>query len=345
MRKAISLMLVVLAFTNFSMGQVKFKAVGDIMLGSKTPRTILPSNNGQVFVDSLGGLFDSVDFVFGNLEGVFVNNEVKPRKCSPESRAAGRCYEFGMPDKNAVVLQQLGFDVLSMDNNHNSDYGSQGVSHTKQTLDNLDIDYIAKKSPIVIEKDGVKYGFIAFGHSSISYHVAHIENTKKVISELDSRCDIVVVSFHGGAEGSKAQHVPNSTETYYGENRGNLVKFTHAAIDAGADVIFGHGPHVLRGLELYKGRLICYSLGNFLTYGNVSISGVKGLGAIVEVQLDNTTGEFQSGNICPTRQKAPGIPYKDNTKEAISVIRRLSSEDFPNSPLEINSDGDIKIKP
>ncbi len=326
------------------MSQVKFKAVGDIMLGSKTPYPNLPANNGQVFVDSLSGKFDSVDFVFGNLEGVFVTEGVRPRKCSEASRKAGRCYEFGMPDRLAPVLQKLGFDVLSMDNNHNSDYGSEGVLHTKKTLDGLGIKYAAKKTPIIIEKNGVKYGFIAFGHSSISYHVANIENTKKVISELDKKCDIVVVSFHGGAEGSNAQHVPNSVEKYYGENRGNLIKFAHAAIDAGADLILGHGPHVLRALELYNNKLICYSLGNFLTHGNVSLTGVKGLGAIVEVELDQTTGDFKSGKIVPTKQRKPGVAFVDPAKQAITVIRNLTTQDFPTTKIKIDAKGNILKK-
>lgn len=327
-----------------SQAQLRIKAVGDVMLGSQTPKTIIPPNKGQIFIDSCAYLLDSADITFANLEGVFVENNIKPRKCSAASREAGRCYEFGMPSYLGHVLPDMNFDVVSQDNNHASDYGYEGSKFTKQLLDSLKVKCISKKSYVTFEIEGKKIAFAAFGHSSTSNQVFNIANAISVIRELDKEYDLVFVSFHGGAEGTSARHVYNKTETFYGENRGNLIKFSHAVIDAGADLVIGHGPHVLRGIELYNNKLICYSLGNFLTYGNVNISGVKGHGAIMDLNLDLTSGNFVSGKIIPTIQISRGVPVYDNDNGAIKDIIELTNSDFAESKISISKDGQITKK-
>lgn len=323
--------------------QIRLKAVGDIMVGSITPRTSLPKYP-SIYKDSTAWMLDSADITFGNLEGVFITGDIKPQKCSERSRAAKSCYEFGMPDSLSRILKDIHIDLLSMDNNHNSDYGKTGVMFTKSLLDSLGIQYAAKKSPISYYiKDSIKIGVIAFGHSSISYHVADLENTTKVVAALDSMVDILIVSFHGGAEGSKAIHIKDVTETYYGENRGNIIRFAHTAIDAGADLILGHGPHVLRGFELYKEKFIAYSLGNFLTHGNVNLRDYKGMTCVLDINLDNKTGNFIDGKMIPVKQIGLGIPVYDSSLASTKLIQKLSKEDFPSSPLMINDKGEINI--
>ncbi len=356
-----------------SYSQIRIKAVGDVMMGSHTPSTIIPPNNGQAFIDSIAPYLDSADITFGNLEGVFINGNVKPQKCSEKSRKAKRCYEFGMPDTLVYTLKKLNFDVMSMDNNHNSDYGWQGVRHTKKKLDEVRINYASKKNPVILkipyQKDSVilkkepcfifsplkeieytttittidtiQIVVVAFGHSSISYHVENLDSTRQIIKKLSAKHDIVLVSFHGGAEGTSAQHVEDKTEHYYGENRGNIYRFAHTAIDAGADMVIGHGPHVLRAFEIYNNKFICYSLGNFLTYGNVNITGVKGLGAIIDINIDPKTGDFVSGKVIPTRQVDKGIPTYDSTGEALKVISSLTKSDFPHGNVDIRDNGSI----
>ena len=98
--------------------------------------------------------------------------------------------------------------------------------------------------------------------------------------------DIVIVSFHGGAEGADVTHVPFAEEEYYGEPRGDVVWFARGVVDAGADLVIGHGPHVVRGMERYKERLIAYSLGNFATYYGISVAGIKGIAPILTTTLD-----------------------------------------------------------
>ncbi len=320
---------------------LRIKAVGDIMLGSQTPTKILPPGNGEEFSQSIGKYLEGADITFGNLEGVFVDGNILPRKCSDASRKARRCYEFGMPENLAPVLKEMNFSVLGMDNNHNSDYGTAGVLHTKKLLDELGIKYAAKKAPIVMEIEGKKVGIVAFGHSSISHRVSDLENAKRVIENLDEKCDLIIVSFHGGAEGIKAQHVKDETEEYYGENRGNLVQFSRTVIDAGADLIIGHGPHVLRGIDTYKNKLIIYSLGNFLTYGNVNIRGVLGNSVIMDVEIDSETGDFVNGSMIPTKQEGRGIAVYDESGKGIELIKSLSEADFSSSKLSITTDGRI----
>ena len=348
MRIRLSILLMLLCISShLGLAQeqtLRIKAVGDIMLGSQTPRKIVPPGDGKLFADSIAQYLEGADITFGNLEGVFVTDNVQPRKCSEASRKAGRCYEFGMPDRLAAVLNDMHFSVLSMDNNHNSDYGSAGVNHTKKTLDGLGIDYAAKKAPTILEVKGKKVGVAAFGTSGNSYRVSDLATAKKVITDLEAQCDLVIVSFHGGAEGVKAQHVKDETETYYGENRGNLVQFSRTVIDAGADLVIGHGPHVLRGMDLYKNKLIIYSLGNFLTYGNVNIRQELGKTAILDITINLETGDMLNGEIIPVKQVSRGVPVYDANGNAIRIIKTLSEADFPQSELKISGQGKLSKK-
>jgi hypothetical protein len=191
-----------------------------------------------------------------------------------------------------------------------------------------------------VEKNGLKVGLIAFHSSPSSNHLNNPETSKALIEATALQNDIVVVSFHGGAEGNKALHVPDEREFYYGEDRGHLRQFAREAIDAGADLILGHGPHVPRGIEIYKDRLIAYSLGNFATYGRFNLSGNLSVGLVLEAELDGE-GRFVRGAILPTRQHGRGIPAKDEEQQAVDLIRSLSMEDFPSTAPQIAQDGSI----
>ncbi len=318
-------------------------AVGDIMLGSITPVRILPPDSGKVFVESVKGYLEGGDIVMGNLEGAFIKEGMKPSKCSESSRKAKRCYEFGMPGYLANRLKEMGFNVLTLDNNHSMDYGFEAYNYTKRLLDSLGILAVGKREYKIMNIGNIKVAIVPFGFSGSSWHISDTITAKSVISSLKDSADVIIVSFHGGAEGGNARHVRNEVERFYGENRGNVMAFAHAVINAGADLVIGHGPHVLRGVELYKGRLIAYSLGNFLTYGNVNIGGYGGITAILKVMLDST-GKFVKGEIVPIVQKRPGIPVFDGEKRAIEIIRELTNEDFNGGGVEIKDDGLILPK-
>lgn len=324
--------------------QIRIKAVGDVLLGSYTPQTFIPPQNGQIFVDSIGAYLRGADITFGNFEAAFVREGMKPRKCAEASRRRGVCFEFGVPLTLAPTLKNLSFTVMSVDNNHADDYGAEGAELTKQTIREQGILPAPKRGFAELSVKGKRCVVVAFGFSETSYNISDIDNAQNVIRDLKKRFDRVLVSFHGGAEGKGATHVQDKTEIFVGENRGNSIRFAHAVIDAGADIVIGHGPHVLRALELYNDHLIAYSLGNFLTYGNINVKGVSGVTCILEASIDEANGKFLGGKIVPVVQLAPGIPVLDSEKQAINLLRELTQADMPQTPLIIEADGTLKKK-
>lgn len=168
--------------------------------------------------------------------------------------------------------------------------------------------------------------------------------TAEIIRCLKDENDLVIVSFHGGAEGKDALRIPGGEEIFAGEKRGDVVRFARAAIDAGADLVIGHGPHVPRAIELYKGKLIAYSLGNFLTYGRFNIQGVSGTSLVLKIAIDLETGDFVEGTIVPVELRERGIPFIDPEKKSVRLIRELSAQ-RPSTGLIIGDDGAISTDP
>ena len=184
---------------------------------------------------------------------------------------------------------------------------------------------------------------MGFAHNAIVPNVNDIAAARQLVAAAKKKADIVVVSFHGGAEGEAAQHVPKQTEIFVGEKRGDLPLFAHAVIDAGADLVLGHGPHVLRAMEIYKGRLIDYSMGNFATYGMFNLKGPQGLTAVFEIGLA-ADGRFVGGKIHAGKQVGRGGPVQDATGEAIKKVRSLSNADFPATAPVIADDGTVSVR-
>mgnify|MGYP000847420858 CR=1 FL=1 len=169
---------------------------------------------------------------------------------------------------------------------------------------------------------------------------ASIPEAEALVRFLGDTCDIVIVSFHGGAEGAEYQHVTRKEEMSFGESRGNVYDFSHRMIDAGADIVFGHGPHVTRAIEVYRDRFIAYSLGNFCTYGRFNLSGPNGIAPIIKLNVD-TAGKFISGRIIPVYQLYFGGVKVDPEKKVIKKIKELTAQDFPESVINISDDGEI----
>jgi poly-gamma-glutamate capsule biosynthesis protein CapA/YwtB (metallophosphatase superfamily) len=320
---------------------ITIAAVGDIMLGSTSINdTFLPPNDGADILKEVTPILSRADIAFGNLEGPMLEGGMT-MKCSPKST---RCFAFRVPTRYGKLLKDAGFDVLSLANNHAGDFGDYGRESTRKVLDDLGIKYAgsdkAKFAMTIIESKGKKIAFIGFAHNSIVPNVNDLAFARQLVTEADKKADIVVVSFHGGAEGAGAQHVPQQTELFAGESRGNLPLFARTVIDAGADLVLGHGPHVLRGMEIYKDRLIAYSMGNFATYGMFILKMETALTAIFEVKLD-AEGKFAGGKIYAGKQFGRGGPVLDKTGEAIKKVRELSMADFSSSAPKIADDGTI----
>ncbi|MGB0641465.1 MAG: CapA family protein, partial [Myxococcota bacterium] len=282
------------------------------------------------------------DVTFGNLEGPLCDGG-KTSKCRPGA-PAGSCYAFRSPYSYKDLFKSAGFDVVSTANNHAADFGEYCREQTEKAMDEVGIAHTGRPGDIArLTINGLKIAVIGFHTSRNSHYINDHKTAVQLVRALDAESDLVIVSFHGGAEGSKAQHVPYGRETFYGENRGHLREFTHTVIDAGADMVWGHGPHVLRAMEVYKGRLIAYSLGNFATYGRFNLRGQQGLGVVLEAVVD-ADGQFLTGKILPTKQTGRGVPVEDPTGQAIDVVRALSAKDFPNTGILVAQDGTIKAK-
>jgi poly-gamma-glutamate capsule biosynthesis protein CapA/YwtB (metallophosphatase superfamily) len=316
--------------------------VGDIMMGTNFPDSgYLPPHGGKFLLDSVKSYLMDANISFGNLEGVILDEGGTPKKCNNPDL----CYLFRSPLSYATHLKKAGFDVLSIANNHAGDFGDEGRQSTMKQLDSVGIYYagLLTHPYTVFQKDSIRYGMIAFAPNTGTVSINDLEQAKKLVTEVDSLCDVLIISFHGGAEGKDHRHVTRKTETYYGEDRGNVYEFAHLLIDYGADIIFGHGPHVTRAMELYKNRIIAYSLGNFCTYARFNLSGSNGLAPILKLHITRE-GKFISGKVIPVVQIGSGTPIIDNRKRVISEIRELMMEDFPETLIQINDDGDIFLK-
>lgn len=321
----------------------KIVGVGDMMLGTNYPSTsYLPANGGKDLLRDVLPILQNADVTFGNLEGTLLDEGGTVKRCSNPSL----CYAFRSPENYIEHFVEAGFDVLSIANNHTGDFGPAGRRTTKRVLDEVGIAYAGlagTDESAIFERNGVKYGFCAFAPNSGTCDIRNISKAAAIVRQLEAQTDIVIVSFHGGAEGEKNQHVTKKTEMYYGENRGNVHQFAHAMVDAGADIIFGHGPHVTRSMELYNNRLIMYSLGNFCTYGRFNLRGAAGIAPIVAVTTDQHGG-FVHAEITPIYQAKTHGPKVDSQARATKKLIELTKADFPDTPLSIGTDGFVLKK-
>jgi poly-gamma-glutamate capsule biosynthesis protein CapA/YwtB (metallophosphatase superfamily) len=186
--------------------------------------------------------------------------------------------------------------------------------------------------------NGRRIALVAFAPNVGSNSLNDPQIGLPLVTELAAKNDIVIVSFHGGAEGNGAEKLPFAREIFAGEDRGNVVEFAHQMVDAGADLVLGHGPHVVRPVEIYHDRLVAYSLGNFATYYGISVEGIRGIAPILQVTLDDD-GKFVAGKIEPTTQIRPAGPAIDPEKKVITLMRDLTVAAFPDGPLTIAEDG------
>lgn len=320
---------------------ISITAVGDIMLGSAFPsKTNLPPDdavNSFLAVDSLL----KGDIVFGNLEGCFLNSG-NSNKCNGIN--PNNCYAFRMPERYAGIYKNAGFNVLSIANNHVGDFDARGRKNTARILDSLQIHYAGQvnKPFEVFEKDSVKYAFCAFAPNENTVSINKIDSAKALVARLKLIADIVIVSFHGGGEGARFEHVPRKNEIFYKENRGNVYAFAHAVIDAGADVVLGHGPHVTRAVEVYKNKFIAYSLGNFCTYGMFSLKGNNGIAPLLKLKI-NAKGDFLYADIVSVKQDKINRLTLDDNHGAFKRIKELTDIDFIGHQLKF-VDNSISLK-
>lgn len=320
--------------------------VGDIMMGTTFPDSVsgthLPKDGGRHLFDDCRAIFERVDITAGNLEGSFLEGPGKRRPMTNPNTY----FIFRMPPEYVHNLTDAGFDFVGLANNHINDFGEPGRQSTMATLRAAGLGHAGLKGrceTAYYDRGGLRVGITQFGHGDNNLDVTDLDELRRVVANLRDSADIVVVAFHGGAEGTAYMHVPFKPEVYVGEQRGNVAEFAHAAIDAGADVVYGHGPHVPRAVELYNDHIIFYSLGNFCTPYRMGVGGVTGYAPVAEITI-GADGKFRSGRIHSFIQQRGRGPVADSTNAAAKLIRRLSAEDFPASPLIIADDGTITRK-
>ena len=313
-------------------------AVGDIMFGTNYPGIgTLPPNDGKDLLNYFTTQLKDADISFGNSEGVFLD-------AGGIAKGSGaNVFCFREPRRYAKYFTDNGFDLLSVANNHVADFGVQGMQSTIATLKALPIKFAGLENypTTIITVRKIKFGLAAFaphkGCIQLNDYAAAIASVR----ELKKQCNIVLVSFHAGAEGRQATHVPRHTEIFMGQNRGNVYEFAHTMIDAGADIVIGHGPHVARAMESYKNKFIAYSLGNFCTYGMFSLEGVSGIAPLLKIYV-NEKGDFIKGHISSIKQPGEGGPVPDNNHGAYKLIKSLTESDIPNSHLKFTDSVNIE---
>ena len=317
--------------------RIQIAAVGDMMIGTDYPRNHLPDDDGVGFLADVAPFLSAADIAFGNLEGVLMEGGEPAKKC----RNPNACYLFRSPPRYAKHYRDAGFDVLSLANNHARDFGEAGRDSSAAALDAVGVAASGREGTLsALSHEDLEVVFVNYAVTKNSNMLLDYETAFEWIAELDDEYDIVIVTFHGGAEGADATRVPFAEEEYYGEPRGDVVYFARGVVDAGADLVIGHGPHVVRGMERYKDRLIAYSLGNFATYYGISVAGIKGVAPILTATLDGE-GRFVSADIISTTQLRPAGPSIDAQDRALKMIRGLSIEDFGEPGLSFLPDGGV----
>ena len=310
---------------------VTVAAVGDTELGNTPHLPADPSAYLQPITRAL-----AAPIVFGNLEGTIT--DTTKSKCAPRLRT---CYAFRVPTSYAAVYRAAGFTVMNSANNHAYDYGPQGASDTSRALAAVAITQAGRPGQIGVVSEGtLKVAFVDFAPYYNTNNMLEFPAAARLIARAHQLANVVVVYMHAGAEGAFADHVTRQSETFFGENRGNPYAFAHAAINDGADLVIASGPHVLRGMQWFKGHLIAYSLGDFANYYDFSAAGTLDLSAIVRVTLD-ANGGFVAGRFTSMRLAVSGQPFVDPSNASATFVNELSRADFGVNAAVIAANGSI----
>ena len=310
--------------------------VGDTTPGSKDGN---PPDNGRALFKAVRKQLQAPDLMMANLEGTYSTGG--PSKC--DGVDSGLCFAFQAPPAYAKALSWSGIDLVNLANNHSYDYFQRGLEQTTQALKKAGVEYTGLPDQItIVDVEGVRVATIGFSPYSWNPSVNDIPAAVELVERATTKADVVVVLMHAGAEGSDKIRTPKGTEVAFGENRGDSRAFAHAVVDAGADLVLGSGPHVIRGIERYKNRLIAYSLGNFGGWGNFGVGGNLSLSGLLTVRID-ARGRIQGGRWVSLHIASPGVPSVDSGDVAARLVRQLSAADFAET-YELDSEGSFSGK-
>ena len=308
--------------------------VGDISLSRHYG---LPPDGGRSLFAGVTKQLRSTDITVGNMEGTLGSGGAS--KCGAGS---ANCFAFQAPSSYARVLRRAGFDLMNVANNHALDFGPFGQRQTLAALKRRRITYTGRPGQIRVRRlNGIRVAFVGFAPYPWAASLKNIPAAEILVRRADRRADVVVVLMHAGAEGADKVHTPRGNETAFGENRGNTRGFAHAVVRAGADLVLGSGPHVVRGIERVRGRLIAYSLGNFLGYRTFSTGGVLSLSGILTVRV-SAKGRPVGGRWASVRLAGPGLPRRDRSRRSARLARALSRQDFGGGAFPMSPSGKLR---
>ncbi|HUO72228.1 MAG TPA: CapA family protein [Solirubrobacteraceae bacterium] len=311
--------------------EVSLEWVGDIALSSERG---LPPAGVPAALAPVAPLLRDADLTAGNLEGTLSVGGIS--KCG--GIGGSNCFAFQAPPIVAGQLHGVGFDVLNQANNHSMDYGPSGRTQTVGALNAAHIAHTGFPGQItVVRAAGIRIAFLGFAPYPYDGDLLDIPAAQALVRTARQRASLVVVIIHAGAEGAGELHTPYGTEYYLGEDRGDARAFAHAVIRAGASIVLGSGPHVIRGIERYRGRLIAYSLGNFVGYHTLAGGGVLSASGILRVTLD-TAGRVLAGRWLSIAL-SDGLPRPDPSNAPARLVATLSREDFPSDHFDIGPTG------
>jgi hypothetical protein len=313
---------------------VKIGWVGDIAFSSDGG---LPRGGPKSALAPVRGLLRGLDTMVGNLEGTLGRGG--PSKCPGGS--GGSCYSFQAPASYARALRGAGFDLFNTANNHFNDRGASGQRQTLAALRGAGLAHSGRPGEIAVVRAGrVRVAYVGFAPYPWAASLLDIGGARRLVARAARRADVVVAMMHAGAEGAGALHVPRGREHLFEEDRGETRRFSHAVVSAGADLVVGSGPHVPRGIECYRGRVIAYSLGNFAGYHTLTTGGVTSLSGVLHVELDRR-GRLVGGRLVPLRLVGPGLPRRGGG--SLGLVRKLSREDFGRRACSISHRGAIRV--
>jgi poly-gamma-glutamate capsule biosynthesis protein CapA/YwtB (metallophosphatase superfamily) len=311
---------------------VRLSAVGDMILGNTPDLPARPRHYLDVVDRAITG---RANLVFANLEGTLTTRT--EGKC--RGSGGGDCFNFRNPPRYAGYFAAAGFTVVNNANNHSHDFGQSGLDDTVHAIRAAGMKQTGLPGQITVVRLGsVRVALVGFAPYAGTADMLRLRSAAALIREARTRARVVIVYMHAGAEGSDRQHVTGAEEYFVGEDRGNPQRFAHMAIRNGASLVITSGPHVVRGMEFFKGHLIAYSLGNFANFHNFGSGGVLSDSAILHVAL-TAKGGFKAARLRGVLLDSSGHPTMGGG--TVALVKRLSKEDFHSHRAHITKAGRI----
>jgi Bacterial capsule synthesis protein PGA_cap len=307
--------------------------VGDIMFG-RDGYTV--PDGGRALFTHVRSWLRSADITLGNLEGVLTTTGTS--KCAGSDSSS--CFAFRASPDDAGALRWAGFDAVNVANNHSLDYGPAARSQSIRALNRHNVKSAGQPGEItLLRREAITVALVGLAPYPWAQNSLDLRGAARLVAQAKAKADIVIAMIHAGAEGSDKTHTPRGREIAFGEDRGDTRRIAHTLVDAGARVVLGSGPHVVRGIQRYHGALIAYSLGNFANFHNFAASPVSDQTGVLQLTLDSD-GRVRSGQWRSARLTPPGVPVPSSNISA-QLARRLSVADFGRSAWPMTRAGKL----